>query len=232
MPRIRFIKPEFFKDEDLAALPYEFRLLFIGLWGIADKAGRLEDRPLRIKAELFPYDNIDIEAGLMSLSKSKQSSGNPFINRYITDKQRYIQITNWEKHQKPHNTEKESTIPEITHGVLSIESGVLSLDIADAIKPVVKQPLINGDLTVKGRLNGFIKPEVGEIAEYARGIGYNLDGQSFYDWYESNGWKVGKNTMKDWRAAVRTWKAKHPEKHIKTQSQIEDEKKKELEQYE
>jgi len=61
MPRIRYLKPDFFKDEDLAEHPYWIRLLFAGLWGIADKDGRLEDRIKRIKAEIFPYDTVDIE---------------------------------------------------------------------------------------------------------------------------------------------------------------------------
>ena len=38
------------------------RLLFVGLWTIADRNGRLEDRPKRIRAELFPYDEIDADA--------------------------------------------------------------------------------------------------------------------------------------------------------------------------
>jgi hypothetical protein len=111
MSRIRYLKPEFFKDEDLAGLPYEVRLFYAGLWGLADKAGRLEDRPLRLKAEIFPYDPVDPEKCLSLLSKSKRGSGRPFIHRYTTDNQRYIQILQWDKHQKPHHTERESEIP-------------------------------------------------------------------------------------------------------------------------
>jgi hypothetical protein len=111
MARIRYLKPDFFKDEDVAKLPFETRLFFQGLWGLADKAGRLEDRPLRLKAEIFPYDKVDVEKCLQQLNKSKDGSGQPFINRYTTDNQRYIQIVTWEKHQRPHHTEKESTIP-------------------------------------------------------------------------------------------------------------------------
>ena len=61
MPRIRYLKPCFFKDEDIASLPHQTRLLYQGLWVLADKEGRLEDRPKRIKAEIFPYEEIDIE---------------------------------------------------------------------------------------------------------------------------------------------------------------------------
>ena len=50
-------------------------------------------------------------------------------------------------------------------------------------------------------------PTPTEIAEYAKSINFALDGQKFYDYYESVGWVVGKNKpMKNWQAAVRTWK--------------------------
>lgn len=111
MARIRYLKPDFFKDEDLVEHPHWIRLLFQGLWTIADKEGRLEDRPKRIKVDLFPYENTDIEKGLCELSKVKNHSTRPFIQRYEVAGEKYIAIVNWHKHQKPHHTEKESIIP-------------------------------------------------------------------------------------------------------------------------
>jgi len=55
----------------------------------------------------------------------------------------------------------------------------------------------------KGR---FKKPTAQQVTKYARSIGYELDGQVFIDFYESKGWLIGKNKMKDWKATVRTWK--------------------------
>ena len=52
MARIRSLKPEFFKDEDLALLPFEARILYSGLWCYADREGRLEDRPKYLKADI------------------------------------------------------------------------------------------------------------------------------------------------------------------------------------
>ena len=51
----------------------------------------------------------------------------------------------------------------------------------------------------------FEKPTLSEIKEYCIERKNNVDAQHFYDYYESNGWKVGKNSMKNWQAAVRTW---------------------------
>ena len=111
MSRIRYLKPDFFKDEDLATLPFESRLFFAGLWGLADKEGRLEDRPQRLKIEIFPYDKVDVEKCLKLLNNPKSSSNKPFIQRYSVNGEKYIQIVCWDKHQKPHHTEAGSKIP-------------------------------------------------------------------------------------------------------------------------
>ena len=105
MARARNIKPAFFKNEDLAELPAETRLLFIGLWTLADREGRLEDRPKRIKMELFAYDSFDVDAMLNELQTNK------FLRRYEVDGSRYIYILNFVKHQDPHYREKASEIP-------------------------------------------------------------------------------------------------------------------------
>jgi hypothetical protein len=57
----------------------------------------------------------------------------------------------------------------------------------------------------------FIKPTAEEATTYARSLSFRLDGAAFCDFYESKGWKVGSTPMKDWKAAVRTWKRKHQE---------------------
>lgn len=51
----------------------------------------------------------------------------------------------------------------------------------------------------------FEKPSISDIKQYCIERNNNIDASQFYDYYESNGWKVGKNSMKDWKAAVRTW---------------------------
>ena len=121
MSRIRTIKPQFFLNEKLAELPAMVRLLFIGLWTQADREGRLLDRPKRLKAEIFPYDNFNIEKGLHQLFEAG------FILRYkvnvnVSDRVlapeqpinelALIQIINFLKHQKIDKVnEKESFLP-------------------------------------------------------------------------------------------------------------------------
>lgn len=104
MARARNIKPGFYKNEDLAECSVWARLLFPGLWMLADREGRLEDRPKRIKGELLPFDSQDVEPLLRELA----SRG--FILRYEVDGARLIQILKFKAHQTPHYTEKQSVI--------------------------------------------------------------------------------------------------------------------------
>lgn len=107
MARSRNIKPGFFKNEHLAELDPLARILFAGLWTLADREGRLEDRPKRIKADVLPYDNCDIDTLLNSLANNQEQ----FIIRYEVNGERYIQIKNFLRHQHPHIKEQASIIP-------------------------------------------------------------------------------------------------------------------------
>lgn len=107
MARSRNIKPGFFSNEHLAELDFATRLLFIGMWTEADREGRMEDRPRRLKMALFPADSVDMDFMLDELAALG------FIARYEVDGLRAIQIVNWAKHQNPHLKETKSTIPEM-----------------------------------------------------------------------------------------------------------------------
>ena len=107
MARIRYLKPDFFTDENISELKYVERLVFQGLWCHADRDGRLEDKPKFLKVVILPYDNEDMDKILNRLSSGEK----PFIKRYSVDGKDYILIINFLKHQNPHHTEKDSIIP-------------------------------------------------------------------------------------------------------------------------
>jgi len=103
--RIRYIKPEFFFDIDLDGLGSLAQLLFIGLWTMADRDGRLEDSPKAIRATIFPYHpERDADVLLAELSVK-------FISRYSVAGKAYIQISNFAKHQRPHPKEMSRGFP-------------------------------------------------------------------------------------------------------------------------
>lgn len=104
MPRARNLKPGFFSNEDLAECTPWARLCFAGLWTLADREGRLEDRPKRIKGELFRFDTVDVEPLLCELERFG------FVVRYQIDGERFIQVSKFLEHQTPHYSEKPSVI--------------------------------------------------------------------------------------------------------------------------
>src|SRR4051812_43888805 len=105
--RARNIKPGFFTNDELVELPFATRLLFIGLWTIADREGRIVDRPKKIKMEIFPADDVDCDQALCDLAAAG------FIHRYQADNVKVIEIANFAKHQAPHSTEKDSALPDV-----------------------------------------------------------------------------------------------------------------------
>lgn len=109
--RSRILQPGFFQNERLAELSPLTRLLFAGLWTIADREGRFEDRPKRIKAVLLPYDNCDVDRALEELAAGPDA----FICRYEVDGNKFAQILTWHRHQSIHHKEEESGIPSMDH---------------------------------------------------------------------------------------------------------------------
>jgi len=138
MARSRNIKPSFFSNDLLVELPFEARLLFIGLWTLADREGRLENRAKKIKMSLFPADEINVSEQLLNISKLG------FIALYNCDGTDVIQIINFSKHQKPHGLEKDSDLPD--------QNGMYTV-----YKRNPKNKLVTGNpiLLTKDQLNEF-----------------------------------------------------------------------------
>tara|TARA_R110002096_G_scaffold262292_2_gene455768 strand:- start:17288 stop:18109 length:822 start_codon:yes stop_codon:yes gene_type:complete len=219
MPRARNIKPAFFKNESLADVDIPARLLFVGLWTLSDFRGNLEYRPRRIKAEIYPYDEIDIISHLLDLEKSG------LIRIYSVLGQEYINIPNFAKHQRPHINEQRSgsEIPEHTEkDAQAIDSKELAINSElernqsglVALNPescFLNPDTLNaecGKPEPKPKNNGrMARPTIQElITEFeGRVIDHEVQAASFLNHYESNGWKVGKNAMKSWKHAVTNW---------------------------
>lgn len=104
--RARSIKPGICDNEVLGTSDLAYTVLFERLWMMADREGRLEDRPLRIKAQAFPYrEGLDVEPLLQWLHD------HGFILRYASAGNRFIQVVKFGEHQSPHIKEAPSKIP-------------------------------------------------------------------------------------------------------------------------
>ena len=65
---------------------------------------------------------------------------------------------------------------------------------------------VSVSVTGKKEIKGFVKPTIEQLKEYMSEQGMNYIAENWLNHYEANGWMVGKNKMKDWKASVRTWK--------------------------
>jgi len=133
--------------------------------------------------------NILIEALQKAkfLDEMKVHDWHDFAGRLVKDRIRY----------KEHNVRNTSVIrPEPVSKSRVEKSRVEYLPQQEPSLPAVKQTKSH-----------FVKPTATEASEYARSIGFELDGSNFVDHYDARGWQF-KNSqpMKDWKAAVRTWK--------------------------
>lgn len=112
MPRIRTIKPEFYRHHDLFLAEKEsglpIRIAFSGLWLCSDKEGRFKWKPTELKLDILPYDELDFNTVLQVLVKYE------FIIKYEVNKKIYGFIPTFKEHQRITGTEKnyESKIPE------------------------------------------------------------------------------------------------------------------------
>lgn len=229
MARSRNLKPGFFTNDTLGECDPLARILFAGLWCIADREGRLEDRPKRIRAEILPYDQCDADVLL------DQLADRDFVIRYESGGNRYIQVANFDKHQNPHVKEQASNIPapdksgacpvqsndmpdESTEVAGLIPSSLIpdSLNlIPDSLKEHGAQVAPNDALPAadepQRKTSGTPKranqlPEDFEPDETAHGLaaelGVSLSAElpKFRDYHAAKG-----KPMKDWQAALRTW---------------------------
>lgn len=210
MARSRNIKPGFFLNEQLVELPFSTRLLFAGLWTLADREGRLEDRPKKIKMAIFPADNVDVDGALQELHSAN------LVLRYIVDNKRFIQINNFLKHQNPHVNEAASVIPAPEeHRTSTVPIGPLTSSLIPDSLLLIPDPLvpITGVVTprtkknVKGsRINdSFIVTDEMKAWFDQKGFSIDIDieTEKFINYWKA---RSGQQSLKqDWVATWRNW---------------------------
>ena len=102
MPRTRYIRPGFFENEELAEQAHQTRLFFIGLWTLADREGYVEYRPKRLKRNIFPYENCDIEGMVAELVAIEK------LEVVDIEGTQLLKVSKWHEHQNIHHKETPS----------------------------------------------------------------------------------------------------------------------------
>lgn len=216
-------------SETIDSLTWFEEVFFYRLMVKCDDFGRCDGRLKIIKGHCFPLKDITEEELEKALNKLSLVG---LIRRYTVSGHPYIQFVTWEKHQTVRN--KKSKYPSIEEGeeqLPSIENNCMQMNaIASLIQsnpiqsesnPNPIQSLEEGEKT-KRREKRFVPPTLEEVQAYISENNFIIDAQKFIDYYQSNGWIVGKTKMKDWKATVRGWERREQEHFRKTQKEEED----------
>lgn len=169
MARLRTVKPEFWTDERVGEVSVTARLLFIATWNFADDHGGLDRSSKQLKAQAFPYDNIDCEPLVQELLNAR------LLIEYEVGGKKYLHIKGFRTHQKvekpgrnrvPLYEEKASTHRILPEPSPSSSGSSLGIGVESSR---VESTRKEGDAPL-APANGLIKPE-GEMAIALRDLG-------------------------------------------------------------
>jgi hypothetical protein len=107
--RIRSLKPEYWADEEIAELPRDARLLYVGLWNLADEHARLRGDARYVKGQLFPYDDDLDSTAVDGLLKLLADAGK--VVRYVVGGRSYAFLPTLSKHQRLEPDRVPSRLP-------------------------------------------------------------------------------------------------------------------------
>ena len=193
---------------------FQFRL-WAYLITYVDDFGRGSAEPDILKGFVFPRRKCVTEATIKAALTDLANMG--LIHLYEVDGDSYLCLRNWEKHQKPRAaTSKYPAPPENDNGCKQMQADAsgcsqVQADVPDTRYSILDTRYSDND-TRESTRKRFAPPTVDEVKAYATEKGYSVfDADRFIAYYESNGWKVGRNPMKDWRAAVRGWASRDNE---------------------
>lgn len=205
----RIIKESAFTSDKVAQLTdFEFRL-WVGMITQADDAGRGDARPAILKGRIFALRERttvkDIESALLALAAAG------CVSLYKVSGKPYFQFPNWSAHQRIRDCKpKYPGVDERDEeDICDIPPQLAATcgELPPKSNPIQSNPNPNPNTSKAAAptRTRFVKPSVEEVTTYCREKGYGIDAQHFVDYYDSNGWKVGKNPMQDWKATVRSW---------------------------
>lgn len=164
MGRIRTVKPELFKHEELYELEMEtglpLRTAFIGMFTCCDREGRFKWRPRALKLEVLPYDEIDFSRVLDALGTRD------FVRKYAIEGEEYGLIPTFYKHQVINNRESESTIPAPTETSYISMTSTRAARVSDA----TSTPLVHAQEEGKGKEGNGRGMEGNDPVADARGV--------------------------------------------------------------
>lgn len=140
----------------------------------------------------------------ISISSDRWFKHQSYINKGKRDDDSGSNYPNPDKKQETtQNTEEHRGLPKIEEEQREEPQNPVSFSSSFSSSPTLTST-VDADASEPSK-KGFIKPTVEEVTEYCNERKNDVDPMKWHSHYSSNGWKVGRNSMKDWKAAVRTW---------------------------
>lgn len=213
----RIIKESIKRSPEIDKLSWFEEVVFYRLIVTADDFGRLDGRIVVLKNDLFPTKDTITKKAVEDAVNKLVSVGLlvPYVD--AESNMPYLFFRRWDKHQTVRN--KYSKYPAPPEDLL-LQANCKQM-IADCKQTLEKccdesESKIESESESKGSnaraRTRFTPPTCEQVAAYAKEHGYtNFSAERFMAYYESNGWKVGRNPMKDWRAACRNWATRDKE---------------------
>ena len=215
----RILKESVCSSDKISSLTdFEYRL-WTGLILMADDAGRGDARAAIIKGRVFPLrDRVtvkDIDVALHGLA------GKGCVSLYNVDGKPYFYFPTWTEHQrvrdvKPKYPDPAECDPDFDNSPRIAADCRNSPQIAAdcGLNPIQSNPNPNPNTKREcaDKPHRFTPPTVEEITKYCKERGNGVDPEQFHDFYSAKGWKVGDQSMRDWKAAVRTWERRDDKK--------------------
>ena len=210
----RMIKDSIHDSEKVNAMSdFQFRL-WINLITYVDDYGRGDARPAIIKGKCFPLrerlTNKDIDVALAGLA------GIGCIVLYEVDGRPYLCFPNWEKHQSIRNKRSKFPAPDGQLQSIAINCNQLQSNVPVIQVEVESKPNSNPKCVTHTRTRETIPPRREDAEAYYAEKGFTFGLDKWFAKYESNGWRVGRDRMKDWQASMRYWQtleAPQPKKY-------------------
>ena len=219
----RILKESICSSESIASLSIEAEQLFYRLIVNCDDYGVLDARISIIKSKCYPLISNDITDNQMK-SRLKELADQNIITFYENSNRYYLKMVSWESHQQIRAKRPKYPLISDNNSNL-ISSDIICNQMIAYVTVIQSNPIQSESNLIResesnlymGEKNfpvlsesekskkQFIIPMIQEIISYCLDRKNGIDAQHFFDFYQSKGWMIGKNKMKDWKAAVRTW---------------------------
>ena len=215
----RIIKESICTSDSVDQLTWFEECLFYRLIVNCDDFGRYDGRPAIIKNRLFPLKEEELTVDEVTEAISHLEEADLVLIYYVGGKP-YLQLRTWGNHQNIRAKKSKYPSPdEVNCEQLNTSENICKQMYANVpviqSNPIQSNPIQSESNTnTKESVNRkrFTPPSLEEVKAYCQERNNGVDPQAFVDFYTSKGWKIGKDTMKDWQAAVRTWERREAPK--------------------